>query len=113
MKAHIIEEIGTFYASVVCTSDIWTEYNRVGYICVTGHYVHSNWMFLLRLLAFRNIPYPHDVQTIYNSAMSVFELYDFKEKVLSLTLDNTSANNTAINLFKQTLKPPYSGLVLY
>ena len=45
--------------------------------------------------------------------MSVFELYGIKDKVLSLTLDNASANNAAINLFKQTLKPPYGGQLIH
>ena len=106
IRAQIIEDMGTFHASVTCTSDIWTGCNRVGYICVTGHYVDSNWTFQKRLLAFRNIPYPHDAQAIYNSVRFVFELYRIKEEVLSLTLDNATANNAAINLFKQTLKPP-------
>ena len=64
-----------------------------------------NWVFQKRLLASCQIPYPHDGQAIYNSVMFVFELYGVKDKVLSLIFDNASANNTAINLFKQTWSP--------
>ena len=41
--------------------------------------------------------------------MEVFDLYDFKKKVLSITFDNPSTNNVAINLFKITLRPPHGG----
>ena len=111
MRNNLIQEIGTFHASVACTSDIWTGHNRVGYICVIGHYVDKNRVFQKRLLAFCQIPYPHEA--IYNSIMFVFDLYVIKDKVLSLTFDNVSINSVAINLFKQTLKPSHGGLVFH
>ena len=113
MRNRLIQEFGSFHASVACTFDIWTGCNRVGYICVTGHYVDSSWEFQKRLLAFRQIPYPHDAQAIYHSVMSVFDLYGIKDKVISLTFDNASANTAAINLLKQTLRPPHGGRLFY
>ena len=104
MRQKLIHEFNTFHASVACTSDIWTGRTRSGYICVTAHYVDRSWQFQKRLIAFRQIPYPHDAQVIYHTIMEIFDLYGIKEKVLSITFDNA-----AISLFKQTLKPHYGG----
>ena len=39
--------------------------------------------------------------------MEVFELYGIKEKVMSITFDNSTNNNVAISLFKKYLKQSY------
>ena len=73
----------------------------------------KSWTFQKRLIAFQKIPYPHDANVIYTTIMEVFDLYGIKEKVLSITFDNTSANNAAINLFKTTLRPPHGGTLFH
>ena len=53
------------------------------------------------------MPYPHDAKAIHDVIMEVFDFYGIKEKVLSITFDNASANTAAINLFKTTLRPQH------
>ena len=113
MRQSLINEFSTCTATVACTSDIWSGRTKTGYLCVTAHYVDKSWTFQKRLIAFRKIPYPHDANVIYTTIMEVFDLYGIKEKVLSITFDNASANNAAINLFKTTLRPPHGGTLFH
>ena len=43
----------------------------------------------------------------------IFYFYGIKNKVLSITFDNASANNAAIRLFKNTLRPPHGGTLFH
>ena len=109
MRENLIREFSTFNATISCTSDLWQGRVFQHYICVTGHYLDSNWQVQKRLLGFRRMPYPHNAQHIFESIMGVFDMYNMKEKVMSITFDNASANNAAITLFKTTLRPPFGG----
>ena len=109
MQETLISEFSTFNASISCTSDMWQGRALNHYICVTGHWLDSKWEVQKRLLGFRRMPYPHDASSIYNAITEVFDLYNIREKVMSITFDNVSAKNAAINLFKTTLKLPFSG----
>ena len=99
--------------TIACTSDIWSGRTKTGYLCVTVHYVNNNWTFQRRLITFQNISYLHDANVIYNTIMEVFDLYGIKEKILSITFDNASINNTVINLFKITLRLPHGGTLFH
>ncbi|PON39209.1 hypothetical protein PanWU01x14_306590 [Parasponia andersonii] len=45
--------------------------------------------------------------------MEVFDLYGIKEKVLSITFENASANNTTIKLFNTTLRPSHGNIFFH
>lgn len=52
------------------------------------------------VLYFDHVPYPHDSVTISNLITSVMETYD--RKVIALTCDNASVNNSAMELLVQS-----------
>ena len=56
-----------------------------------------------KIIAFRALDYPHNSENNY--MIHVFNEYDITEKIMSITFDNTSANTSAINLFKDQLRP--------
>nr|GMD39138.1 zinc finger BED domain-containing protein RICESLEEPER 2-like [Ipomoea batatas] len=42
------------------TTDIWkSKVQKISYMCVTGHFVDSNWKLQKRLLSFMPLPPPH------------------------------------------------------
>ncbi|KAL8503079.1 hypothetical protein ACS0TY_021992 [Phlomoides rotata] len=52
------------------TTDIWkSKVQMISYMCVTGHFVDSNWQLHKRLLSFIPLPPPHEGVDIFNGLM--------------------------------------------
>lgn len=113
LRQTLIEDFKTFTATISCTSDLWEGCNKNGYLCVTAHYVDADWVLQKRIIGFRLCPYPHNANAIFSTIMEVFTLYGIENKVLTITFDNASANNAAINMFKMNLKPPFGGEIFH
>ncbi|KAK3211547.1 hypothetical protein Dsin_016253 [Dipteronia sinensis] len=58
-----------------------------------------------RLLGFRVMDYSHTAQNIHDVIMSVIQDYGIQNLILSITLDNASANSKAIELFDNSRIP--------
>ncbi|XP_019195806.1 PREDICTED: zinc finger BED domain-containing protein RICESLEEPER 2-like [Ipomoea nil] len=47
------------------TTDIWkSKVQKISYMCVTGHFVDSNWQLQKRVLSFMHLPPPHTVKKL-------------------------------------------------
>ena len=86
---------------VCLTSDVWTSPQNVSYMCVTTHFIDNDWNLLKKILNFCQ------VRSHTGEAMAKFVelcLNEWRLKhVLSLTVDNASANDTGIQLLKKKL----------
>ncbi|KAK2637922.1 hypothetical protein Ddye_025717 [Dipteronia dyeriana] len=71
------------------------------YLCVTGHYLDSDWRITKRIFGFRLHPidFAHTAENIFNVIMEVLETYEITHRILSITFDNASANTSSIVLF--------------
>ena len=112
-KKKLIEEFSTFNCTIACTSDLWTGCNKTGYICITAHFVDENWNMNKNIIAFRALDYPHTSENIFNYIFNVFQEYDITSKIISITFDNASANTSAINMFKDQLRPVMNGKLFH
>ncbi|KAK0604709.1 hypothetical protein LWI29_018579 [Acer saccharum] len=92
-------ELHSLNVSVALTSDIWNACSKQDYLCVTGHYLNSDWKLTKRILGFRPMDYAHTAENIFNVILSVLETYEITNRILSITLDNASANTSSIALF--------------
>ena len=113
MRQSLIDNFKCFNATISCTSDLWEGCNKIGYLCVTAHYVDDDWVLQKRIIGFRLCPYPHNANAIFSTIMEVFNFYGIEEKVLTITFDNASANTAAINMFKINLKPTFGGEIFH
>ncbi|XP_050908840.1 zinc finger BED domain-containing protein RICESLEEPER 4-like [Lathyrus oleraceus] len=85
-KEALKKELANISSRISLTSDMWTTCTSEGYICLTAHYVDSNWNLKSKILNFCHMPPPHT-----GSEMSK-KILDFLSYA-SLTLDNASAND--------------------
>ncbi|KAK0574519.1 hypothetical protein LWI29_024902 [Acer saccharum] len=92
-------ELHSLNVSVALTSDIWNACSKQDYLCVTGHYLNSDWKLTKRILGFRPMDYAHTAENIFNVILSVLETYEITNRILSITLDNVSVNTSSIALF--------------
>lgn len=110
MKSNIKNQLSEFNGVISFTSDIWMSCNeRLGYVCVTSHYINSDWQLEKKIIAFRLLEYPHNSVTIYRELVKIFADYEVNDKILSITFDIASLNDPVIDLMLQYLNPPYGG----
>ena len=103
-KEKIKEEFSTCTFSVSLTSDIWTGRAKQDYISVVTHYVNEHWHLQKRVIGFELIDVAHSGPNIAEAILKVVNDFNLADKVFSITLDNASANTSAMN----TLTPIFS-----
>jgi hypothetical protein len=82
------------------TTDMWTSSQRVSYMVVTWHYVDLDWFLQKRILNFLNVPPPHSGVVIADALRKCFIEWGIGDKVLTITVDNARANDSAIRIIK-------------
>ncbi|KAK2655312.1 hypothetical protein Ddye_008364 [Dipteronia dyeriana] len=95
----LVAEIQHLSVSVALTSDIWNACSKQDYLCVTGHYLDSDWRITKRFFGFRPMDFAHTAENIFNFIIEVLETYEITHRILSITFDNASANTSSIALF--------------
>ncbi|XP_047333327.1 zinc finger BED domain-containing protein RICESLEEPER 2-like [Impatiens glandulifera] len=86
------------------TTDIWkSKVQKISYMCVTSHFVDSNWNLHKRLLSFIPLPPPHAGHDIFNGLMKCTKDWRIEHKVFTISVDNASNNDSAIRIAKETL----------
>ena len=100
----IKDDFTTCTFSVSLTSDIWSGRAKQDYISVVTHYVNEHWHLQKRVIGFELIDVAHSGPNIVEAVLKVVNDFNLADKVFSITLDNASANTSAMN----TLTPIFS-----
>ena len=90
-----------FEGKTCSTSDIWTSLIHKGFLCITAHYIDSEWMLNKRIISFKIINTPHsgkNIATLIND--KIIDL-GIRDKIFTITIDNASNNNAAIQRLKR------------
>ena len=64
-RTELNSELQNISFSIALTSDIWSGRSKQDYLCVTGHYVDTQWILQKKLLGFRVMDYSHTAQNIF------------------------------------------------
>ena len=83
-------------SSVGLTSDIWSGNAKEDYLSVICHYVNSDWQLEKRVLGLSLIDVSHSGDNIAERVHTVISDFGLTNKVFSITLDNASANASAM-----------------
>ncbi|XP_038686229.1 zinc finger BED domain-containing protein RICESLEEPER 2-like [Tripterygium wilfordii] len=81
------------------TTDTWTSVQNMNYMCLTGHFIDSNWKMHKRILNFCQVE-NHKGSTL-GKAVETCLLEWGIDKILTLTVDNASSNNLVIDFLKK------------
>jgi hypothetical protein len=68
-------------------------------MCITGHFIDPRWKYQKRILVFRQVS-DHKGLTIAKELKQCLEEWGIIG-ILTILLDNTSANDTAVDCFKK------------
>ncbi|XP_074297078.1 zinc finger BED domain-containing protein RICESLEEPER 2-like [Silene latifolia] len=85
------------------TTDLWkSKPKKIEYMVLTGHFVDSNWKLQKRVLNFVHLPPPRAGRDIANCIFKCLKEWDIENKIFSISVDNASANDTCIQVLKDT-----------
>lgn len=102
--------MGLIRSERVClTTDTWSSITNLTYMCLTAHWIDKNWKLQKRILSFCVVP-NHKGKTI--GKMIENRLLEWGiDKVLTVTVDNVSANDGAIDYVRKNTKN-WNGTIL-
>ncbi|WOH07930.1 hypothetical protein DCAR_0727365 [Daucus carota subsp. sativus] len=86
---------------VSLTTDTWTSIQNVSYLCLTAHFIDSNWRMHKRFLNFCVIK-SHKGLNIGNVVDFCMEEWGLKN-VMCITVDNATSNDKALTQLKKKL----------
>ena len=87
---------------IAITTDTWTSIQNINYMCVTAHWISKEWVLKKRIISFSQIS-SHKGESIANELLACFNDWGLS-KILSITVDNASSNDTAIEKLKKKVK---------
>jgi hypothetical protein len=71
-------------------TDCWTSNQTIGYICLTAHYIDSDWRLQKRIISFTELAPPHTGEVIADAITEYLMKWNILKKVGTITLDNAS-----------------------
>ena len=71
-----------------------------GFLRITVHYIDSEWMLNKRIILFKTINTPHNGKNIATLINDEIIYLVIRDKIFTITLDNASNNDVAIQRLK-------------
>ncbi|CAL9004705.1 unnamed protein product [Prunus brigantina] len=99
-KAKIMSLIGDQRVSI--TTDTWTSIQNINYMVVTAHFMDNDWKLHKRIINFTKIT-SHKGDDIGRCLEACLNSWGI-DKVFSITVDNASANDEAVEYMAKSLK---------
>ncbi|XP_057956549.1 zinc finger BED domain-containing protein RICESLEEPER 2-like [Malania oleifera] len=82
------------FGKVCLISDCWSSPTTEGYLCITTHFVDENWVLHSKIINFSHMPPPHSGVALSEKTFNVLKESGIDRKIFSITLDNTTANDS-------------------
>ncbi|XP_019414580.1 PREDICTED: zinc finger BED domain-containing protein RICESLEEPER 2-like [Lupinus angustifolius] len=102
-KDKLKKEMSSIPTRISLTSDLWTACTTEGYVCLTAHYVDSNWKLRSKIINFCHMPPPHTGSELSKKILEFLNEWGIDKKIFSLTLDNASSNDVMQEQLKNKL----------
>ncbi|XP_027155111.1 zinc finger BED domain-containing protein RICESLEEPER 2-like [Coffea eugenioides] len=91
----------TLSSRICLTTDAWTSIQNLNYLCLTAHFIDDKWKLHKKILSFCPIT-SHAGEVIGRTVEKC--LLDWKiSKVLTVTVDNASSNDTCLQYLRRRL----------
>ncbi|KAM6564201.1 hypothetical protein CsatB_030096 [Cannabis sativa] len=95
---------------VSLTTDTWTSIQNINYMCLTAHWIDSDWKLQKRIINFCQIT-DHKGETIGTEIESCLNQWGI-HKIFTITVDNASTNSTAIEYVLRKFKSKRHAIIL-
>ncbi|KAL4185004.1 hypothetical protein AMTRI_Chr10g3870 [Amborella trichopoda] len=81
---------------VSLTTNVWTSNQSLGYMCLTAHYIDSNWILRKKIVNFKLVPYPYSGLVIFDAIEGYIFYWNLKDKLFAITMDNCTTNDVVM-----------------
>uniref|UniRef100_A0ACD5VDA3 Uncharacterized protein n=2 Tax=Avena sativa TaxID=4498 RepID=A0ACD5VDA3_AVESA len=88
---------------VSLTGDMWTSNQKLGYLCITCHWIDSKWRIRHRIISFCLIETPHDAWNMFGVVLKRLRDWNIENRIFSFTMDNAEVNTKMISHLKKHL----------
>jgi hypothetical protein len=102
MRQELRNELQSLNSRICLTSDLWTSNKKLGYLCLTAHYIDANFILIKKTIAFKDVKYPHTGLAIEEVITKCLIEWGIKEKVFTIILDNASNNQSSCDLLRES-----------
>jgi len=102
-KLQLHQKITKLKSHVSLTADLWSSNQNLGYIGVTAHYIDEEFELHKKIIAFKQISFPHNSFAVQDGITACLTEWDLVDRVFTVTLDNASVNNRAIRDLRAAL----------
>uniref|UniRef100_J3N7H9 BED-type domain-containing protein n=1 Tax=Oryza brachyantha TaxID=4533 RepID=J3N7H9_ORYBR len=89
--------------TISLTTYIWTSNQNLRYMCLVAHYIDVDWVLQCRVLNFVEVDPPHTGIVIAQAIFDCLVDWKIEDKVMTITLDNASNNDTVVSNLKSKL----------
>ncbi|KZV39550.1 zinc finger BED domain-containing protein RICESLEEPER 2-like [Dorcoceras hygrometricum] len=86
---------------VCLTTDTWTSIQNINYMCLTAHFIDKNWKLQKRIINFCPIT-SHKGEAISLAIENCLRDWGI-DRIFTITVDNASSNDVAINNFRRKM----------
>jgi hypothetical protein len=83
-------------SSLSIALDCWTSPFGQAFMAITGYFLDRDWNYCEVLLGFEHIQGSHTGTQLSETVIRIFQEHGITDRVLSITTDNASNNNTMI-----------------
>jgi hypothetical protein len=84
--------------------DCWTSPFRQAFIAITGYFIDQEWEYREVLLGFEPIYGSHTGANLSETVFRILQEHSIADRVLSITTDNATNNNTMMTSVQETLQ---------
>ena len=100
-KSMLLSQLKRSDTRVSITTDTWTSIQNINYMVVTAHFLDHDWVLHKRIINFCNIT-SHKGEDIGRTLEQCLRQWEIN-KVFTITVDNASANDVAVQYMKRRL----------
>ena len=94
MKSLKKKEFADIDGKISFTTDCWTSPNNMSFMGITAHWIDSNFNICVSTLDIAKLSEKHTGENLYKKFKEILTEFGIQEKVLGITLDNASNNDT-------------------
>ncbi|CAL9131797.1 unnamed protein product [Musa textilis] len=92
-KQNLMQAFVTMPGRISLTIGLWTTSQTLGYICLSGQFIDSDWKLHRRMLSFMMVSSPHSENALSEAIGVSLSDWNMKSKLFTITLDNNCSSH--------------------
>lgn len=91
-----------FKSRIALTTNTWSSIQNLNYLCLTAHFIDENWKLHKKIISFE-VMHSYKGREIGKIVWRCIFEWGIEKKVSTITMDNASSNDIAIDYLKEKL----------